>query len=479
MKIGKILGIIGGISVLTGAALFFQAFAGKPNEYITETVTTSSLSNEIEVTGVIHGEKEKTYYAEVTAPIAMLDLKVGDTVRAGEKIVEYDIWDLENTLANAQLGVESTQTSADGQVKDSNKKAAIYNKASSDVETYKFLYALARNDSDAIDIDQYSENWNTAQVQKCMEASIADKRQKISDKQYQLSKEDYDSDEYNKLSKEISELNGSIYGIQKDIANLPQMQKNPEEYKKFLADSNWMTDIKTNWTQSQTQANTYEGQILNNSQKEALYKNVEIAQLNADIAAKNLETALSGISTDMNGIVTEVNIESGAMVTKGTPILSIEDSDNVKVEVEISKYDIGEISEGQRANINISGIDYDGTVTKIDRFATGGSADNAKIKVSVKINNPNDRVYLGIQADVVIFTEEKENVLTIPREAYYSDDTGEYVYVIENDVVEKKYVKTGIVNDEKVEITNGISAGQVVIVDAITDAEVGSKAVSK
>ena len=142
--------------MLTGAVLFFQAFAGKPNEYITETVTTSSLSNEIEVTGVIHGEKEKTYYAEVTAPIAMLDLKVGDTVRAGEKIVEYDTWDLENTLANAQLGVESTQTSADGQVKDSNKKAAIYNKASSDVETYKFLYALARNDSDAIDIEQYS-----------------------------------------------------------------------------------------------------------------------------------------------------------------------------------------------------------------------------------------------------------------------------------------------------------------------------------
>ena len=70
-------------------------------------------------------------------------------------------------------------------------------------------------------------------------------------------------------------------------------------------------------------------------------------------------------------------------------------------------------------------------------------------------------------------------MLTIPREAYYSDDTGEYVYVIENDVVEKKYVKTGIVNDEKVEITNGISAGQVVIVDAITDEEVGSKAVSK
>ena len=479
MKIGKVLILALGVVLIGGAVFFLRAFARKPQEYITQTATVSSLANEVEVTGIVHGENEKTYYAEVTAPIDMLDIKVGDIVTNGEKIVSYDTWDLENALANAQLSVESSKTSADGTVKDSNKKAAIYNKATADVETYKFLYAWARNESDAIDIDQYKENWDTAQVQKCMEASIADKKQQIVHKEYELSKAYDDEDKYDELKKEISELNGSIYGIQEDIANLPQMQKNPEEYKKFLAESNWMTDIKTNWTQSQTQANAYEGQILNNSQKDALYKNVEIAQLNADIAMQNLDTALTGVSADMNGIVTEVNVKPGALVAKGSPIFSIEDSDNVKVDVEISKYDIGDIKEGQRAIINISGNDFDGVVTKINRFATGGTADNAKVNVSVKINNPGDRVYLGIQADVTIFTDERENALTIPREAYYSDDTGEYVYVIENNVVEKKYIKVGIVNDEKVEVTSGLSNTSEVIVDAITDEEVGSKAVSK
>lgn len=466
------------IVFLGSMILSLQACSVKPSEYITEEAVISSLSNEIEVTGIVHGETERTYYAEVTAPIQMLDLKVGDTVKAGEKIVEFDTWDLENNLLNANLAVESSQTSADGQVKDSNKKAAIYNKASSDVETYKMLYAIARNDSDTIDITQYTDNYSVYEVQKCMEASIADKNQKIVEKRYELSKED-DKDKIKELNEEIKDLNVAIYGIEEDIHNLPQTIKDPEEYKKFLADSNWMTDIRTNWTQSQTQANTYEGQILNSSQKDALYKNVEIAQLNADIAAKNLETALSGINADMNGIVTEVNVDKGAVVTKGTPILSIEDADSVKVDVEISKYDIGEIDEGQRAIINISGIEYEGRVSKINRFATGGTSDNAKINVSVSINNPNDKVYLGIQADVVIYTDERENVLTIPREAYYSDDSGDYVYVIENGVVDKKYIKVGIVNDERVEVTNGLVNGQVVITDAITDEEVGSKAVSK
>ena len=490
MKIGKIIGVAS-IGIIAGASIIFlPAFSGKPQEYITEKASISSIASEIEVTGVVHGENEKTYYAEVTAPISMLDIKVGDIITAGEKIVEYDTWDLENNLTGAQLSVESSQTSADGQIKDSNKKASIYNKATADVETYKMLYAWARNDSNALDFDQYQENWDIAEIRKCMQSSIADKNieiDKIQKEIYDIEHSDkfsYDDDneEYKKtvdLRGQIYDINTSIAGIQKDITNLPQTQQNPEEYKKYILDSNWMADIRTNWTQSQTQANTYEGQILNSSQKEALYKNVEVAKLSADIAAQNLLTAVNGISADMNGIVTAVNVQPGAVVTKGTPIFSVEDSDNVKVDVEISKYDIGSIAEGQRAVINISGVDYQGTVSKINRFATGGTADNAKIKVSVKIDNPNDKVYLGIQSDVVIFTEEKDNVLTIPIESYYSDDTGDYVYVIENNVIDKKYIKVGIVGDSIVEVTSGLSEGQIVISDAITDDDIGKKAVSK
>ncbi|MDO4187424.1 MAG: efflux RND transporter periplasmic adaptor subunit [Lachnospiraceae bacterium] len=465
-------------SCFFSTAILFSGCSVKANEYITETAQYDSLANEVEVTGVVHGETEKTYYSEVSAPISMLTLKVGDTVKNGEKIVEYDTWDLENSLTGASLSVESSQSSADGQVKDSNKKAAIYNKATSDVEIYKLLYAWARTDSDAIDINQYKEAFDVKTVQRCMNASIADKQYQLTKLGNDISNEE-DIEKVKKIREEMDDLEEQIAGINKDIANLPLAENNPEEYKRLIADSNWMADIRTNWTQSQTQANAYEGQILNSSQKDALYKNVEVAKLSEDIAAKNLETAITGICSEMNGIVTSVKAEPGAMVAKGSPIITIEDADNVKVDVEISKYDIGYINEGQRASINISGIDYDGTVSKINRFATGGTSDNAKVKVSVKINNPNDRVYLGIQADVIIFTEEKTNVLTIPRESYYSDDTGEYVYAIENGTVEKKYIKTGIVNDEKVEITGGISEGCVVITDAITDEEVGSKAVSK
>ena len=97
----------------------------------------------------------------------------------------------------------------------------------------------------------------------------------------------------------------------------------------------------------------------------------------------------------------------------------------------------------------------------------------------VHIENPDENIILGIEADVDIYTEEKENVLLIPIEAFYSDDMGDYCYTIAGGLVEKKYIKVGILSDTFVEIAEGINKGDIVITDAITDDRVGKKAVAK
>lgn len=479
MKFEKKLMVVGGLTFICGAVLSLQGCAVKPEEFITENPVYTSISDEIEVTGIVHGEKSVTYYAEVSAPIEMFDIEVGDTVENGEKIVEFDTRDLENSLTNAELTAEYSQSSADGEVKASNKRAAIYNQANSDIEAYKYLYAFARAGSDKLDTDQYAENWDIAQVEKCIRASIADKTGEISKKQADINAEDHTKEEVQDIYKDIEKLQGDIAGLNKDLANLPTAKMSPDEYRKFVAESNWMEDITRNWTQAQTQANQFEGQILNSSQKDSLMKNVEVAQLSVDIAADNLATAMAGVTSDMKGIVTEVSTKKGAVVTKGSPLFTLESADDVKVDVEISKYDIGKIKEGQRASITVSGTSYDGRVTRINRFATGGTSDNAKVKVSVSVDDPGDSIFLGIQSDVTIYSDEKDNALTISREGLYSDDKGDYVYIISDGAIEKKYVVAGIVNDNNVEIIDGLTGSSVVIIDSVTDSEVGKKAISK
>ena len=67
-------------------------------------------------------------------------------------------------------------------------------------------------------------------------------------------------------------------------------------------------------------------------------------------------------------------------------------------------------------------------------------------------------------------------MLLIPYSAYYTDDNGDFCYVIDNGKVNKKYIKAGIVTDDLVEVKEGITEGETVITDAVTDSAVGNTA---
>jgi len=98
MRMKKAVTGIGAGVVLIGGAVFFSAFAGKPASYAAAEAAYASVAEEVEVTGDVHGEQETTYYAQVTAPISILTLSVGDSVSSGEQLLAYDTSDLEKAV---------------------------------------------------------------------------------------------------------------------------------------------------------------------------------------------------------------------------------------------------------------------------------------------------------------------------------------------------------------------------------------------
>ncbi len=462
-------------------------------EYTTDVVKTGNIAEEIEVTGNIQGEKSTTYYAAVTSPISECDLEIGDIVKANELLLTYDTSDLERVYEQAVVNAQSTENSMNGQITASNKNASLYNKAVSDSNVYMNLYAIARASNDQINQSQYEENWDIANTSKAIEGQIAQKNKTIADKT-SLANEKAEallslvpgSEEYKNVTNELNDLKEDITNLNKDIACLngnlaslsPQMLS-PEENAKATVNNNWMQDIQRNWTESTTLKNTYEGQILNSYQKDQLKDSYDLASMSVENAKEDILKAQSGVSAEYNGIVTNSYVSKGSVVSKGTPLFTIESSDDLKVNVGISKYDIGKIELGQRANVSIGGHNYSASISEINRLAQVTDSSKAKVLVSVHIDDPDEYVYLGIEADVTIYAHEKENTLLIPQESYYADDLGDYCYIIKDGVIEKRYITIGVSSDEYVEIIDGLRAGDVVITDSITDESIGGRAVSK
>ena len=495
MKRIRLLAGVLSVTALTGAGLIMTAFMGKATSYSTGTAGYRNIAENVEATGDVHGEESMTYYANVTAPVNYYELSVGDEVKGGTRVVGYDLEDLLTIREQAELTAKSAENTMNGQVKASDNNQAKFNKAQSDIDIYRNTYALFRLANDYINQGQYQENWDTSCIAASLNKDIAEKTGSVNALKVELEKKQLELaeaeaagnpvkyaeaiDNVNNIANKIEDLSKDIGNLQSDLAGLPPTNLSPEEYAMTVINGNWMSDIMRNWTETSTLKNTYENQILNSYQKEQLRNSYDLTTLSVGTAEENLTKASSGVTVEYDGIVTESFVKAGSVVSKGTPLFTVESSRDIKVDVGISKYDIGKIEVAQRADIDIAGRVYTGSVTEIKRLAENKNSDKAKVTVCVKFDEPDERVYIGLEADVKIYTDEKAGALVIPVEAYYADDEGDYCYIIKDGVVEKQYITTGVEDEDVIEITMGLKEGDIVITDAITDDAIGKKAESK
>ena len=84
--------------------------------------------------------------------------------------------------------------------------------------------------------------------------------------------------------------------------------------------------------------------------------------------------------------------------------------------------------------------------------------------VRIKIDNKDDKLKIGMMANVVLQTQASDSALIVPNDSLIQEDDGYYVYVVKDNVAEKRLVKTGISNNDFTEITDGLKENDVIVV---------------
>lgn len=181
------------------------------------------------------------------------------------------------------------------------------------------------------------------------------------------------------------------------------------------------------------------------------------------------------LAADFDGIITQCNVTEGAYATQGSPLFTLESAKDLYLEAEISTKDATNLEKGQKAVITSNDTDYDGEVSQISRLAVKTSG-KPKVTVQIKIKNEGSGLYLGAEADVDIFAASRDSVMTVPVEAVYSDADNDYVYTIENGLVTRKIVKTGICSEKMTEIKEGLAVDDRVIISPVSDSDRGNRA---
>nr|WP_303652528.1 efflux RND transporter periplasmic adaptor subunit [Paludisphaera mucosa] len=167
-------------------------------------------------------------------------------------------------------------------------------------------------------------------------------------------------------------------------------------------------------------------------------------------------------------------IEEGATVRERQKIFSLPDIGNMQVNAKIHESQIDKILGKMKARIRVDAfadMELEGSVVDVAPLPDPSSFFSSDIKVytsHIRIENPLPGLRPGMNAEVVILVDRKEDVLTVPVQAILEFKGKDHVAVRGAEGYERKEVALGATNDKYVEITQGVSQGQVVALNPIT-----------
>ena len=196
---------------------------------------------------------------------------------------------------------------------------------------------------------------------------------------------------------------------------------------------------------------------------------MQVATNLSELEAKSVEELIAegkkGVQAEFTGVISDSKVAGGAAVSQGMEMFTLESTKNVCVEIQVSKYDFAMLKEGQKATITLGDNTYQGTLTKINKVAIPNEKGTPMIGATVKIDNPDENIFIGVEAKVTVQAASADNVLVVPVEAVNIGNDGSFCYVLRDGVIAKQTIETGISSDEYMEVKSGLKEGDQVIPD--------------
>jgi len=215
------------------------------------------------------------------------------------------------------------------------------------------------------------------------------------------------------------------------------------------------------------------------------YTEQDIAQVRAGVeqAKAALEMAELGLKesvvvSPIEGVVSERQVSVGALVGPTTPIVTLVSSD-VEVALGVEEGQIGQVKEGQGAEIRVAAYPGEVIKAKVAMISPTADAKTRTFQVKVRPEGGEGKLRPGMFAQVKIVVAEKERAMLVPKEAVVSRGGEASVFVVNGDSVQMRQIKVGLVQEGSVEVLEGLQAGEEVVVAGQNELRDGDKVEKK
>ncbi len=197
-----------------------------------------------------------------------------------------------------------------------------------------------------------------------------------------------------------------------------------------------------------------------------------------NLTQANINVGDTRIKAPISGFINKKYIEPGSILT-GMPATSLFDIVNVsklKLKVTVNENQVASLKVGTSIKV-VSNVYPDKEFSGKISFIAPKADTSLNFPVEIEIaNNASNDLKAGMYGTAKFASnKQKQSLMVVPRNAFVGSVSSNQIFVVENDIAKLKNVTAGRILGDKVEILNGLSEGDTVVVTGQINLQDGNK----
>jgi RND family efflux transporter MFP subunit len=188
----------------------------------------------------------------------------------------------------------------------------------------------------------------------------------------------------------------------------------------------------------------------------------QLREVRFDIEDALNDAPESAVRAPVPGLVTELFVAQGDTVAQGAPLMELTDMKALYIKADLIENDAAKVKTGDLVLFASGG---EGRVTRMDAKVRevlselGVTQKRVTVEIEAK-NYPR----LGADVDLSIVTDERENILLVPRKAVFSMSGRDFAFVVRGEIAEMREIMIGLRGRAHYEVTGGLSEDDEVVI---------------
>ncbi len=189
----------------------------------------------------------------------------------------------------------------------------------------------------------------------------------------------------------------------------------------------------------------------------------QLAQASSRLEELRISLANTVITSPVDGYVGRRYVDPGAFVSTSQPVVQVVDISLVRLVVNLVERDLRRVAVGAAGVVDVDAYPGEQFQGRIARIAPVLDPATRTAEMEIEIPNPSRRLKPGMYARVQLLTNRKADALVVPRSAVVDVGGRRGVYTVVDGRAVFREVRTGLEDNDRIEIVDGLEEGDDVV----------------